>query len=104
MKYYVLAGALGLMAAGCATPAAIAHDDTLRAAENCAPVSTAAWNQVRNGMTLDQVEHVLGCRATHMQTNEFRTFTSDIYMFERGSEHLASVAIRDGVVWRKRMH
>ncbi|MXO91900.1 hypothetical protein [Pontixanthobacter aquaemixtae] len=104
MKYLPVLLGISFVATACTTPYATAHDAGLAPAAKCAPISADNWAKVRNGMTLSEVEHVLGCKANHLQTNEFKTFTSDTWLFKRGSEHLASVGIRDGKVWHKRLH
>ncbi|MEE9432902.1 MAG: hypothetical protein V3V15_01520 [Sphingorhabdus sp.] len=105
MNKLLIAGALALsMSAFAAQPASAHPENNIKPAGKCDTVSEAEWRLVKNGMTLLQVEHVLGCHGSHMSEHKFKAGISNYYIFKKGSKHLVGVAIRAGKVWMKRRH
>ncbi|MEZ5742636.1 MAG: hypothetical protein R3D89_02590 [Sphingomonadaceae bacterium] len=90
--------------ASIAASPAIAHqpeEPKIKPAGQCDPITPAQWRNVRPGMSLHLVEHVVGCRASHHSTNNFRSGAVDNYFFKTGSRHIAEIKIKGGKLWQK---
>lgn len=102
MKKTIYTAAITLsLGAIVSTPAAAHPENDIKPAGQCDKISPAQWRNVRKGMSLEAIEHVVGCRASHHSTNEFRTFSTDNYFFKTGSSALAEIKIRDSKLWQK---
>ena len=102
MRHFLICGAVALgMSAMSAAPAAAHPDNEVKAPGKCDPITPWQWGKVRKGMTLDQIEKLVGCHASHSSTNHFNSDTVDNYFFKTGGKSLAEIKIKNGKLWQK---
>ncbi|QJB68687.1 hypothetical protein [Parasphingorhabdus halotolerans] len=100
-KLSISAAAILTASALAATPVAAHPENDIKPAGQCDRITPAQWNQVRNGMSLEQVEHITGCHASHHSTNNFKAGPIDNYFFRTGSRNIAEIKIKGGKLWQK---
>ena len=95
-KLLISAAAVLTVGALATTPVAAHPENDIKPINQCDKITPAQWNQVRQGMSLSAVEHILGCHGGHHQTVEFKAGPLESYHFKTGTKILVRITFRDG--------
>ncbi len=101
MKKILTASAVACVATLGASTLHAHPDNGVKAPNECETIDAWTWGQVREGMSLDAVEQLLGCHGSYHQTVELRTGDIESYHFKNGSRILVRITFRDGKLRNK---